>query len=151
MRDFRGDRERPWWDDETEIEREPAPERVPGKRTRTGMLYDDATYDADPRTGTPGKRTLAELRANRPRASAYASAYAQAPTAVQMRGQRGVAGVSDVRSVQSIAARVAEQPGEPLPYREVLQRAFGPDVDLSSIRVHTGSAAEEACDTIGAE
>jgi hypothetical protein len=50
----------------------------------------------------------------------------------------------------TIAAAGVAGPGAPLPHGDVVQRAFGPDHDLSTVRAHVGGAAGDAADALGA-
>ena len=55
----------------------------------------------------------------------------------------------DEESPQAIAARGLKGGGSALPHKKKIEASFGQD--LSDVRAHTGPAAEEACDELGAD
>ncbi|MEZ4403133.1 MAG: T6SS effector amidase Tae4 family protein [Kofleriaceae bacterium] len=69
-------------------------------------------------------------------------AGADARLAVQGKGDLG-------GEVHGAAARGVDGPGGALPFQDQIQRSFG-QYDISGVQAHTGGAADQACDAIGA-
>lgn len=67
--------------------------------------------------------------------------------AVQRRAAREEAG--DATAAHGAAQRGVSGPGAALPFAEQLQRSFGAH-QLGDVRAHTGDAARQACDELGA-
>jgi hypothetical protein len=135
-----------WW-----LHHEASPEEdcelglAPGKRSLTGRLT-EVGPDRSSGTGAPGKRTL----------TARLAPGGRAPLdAVQLRAALGLAerAAGDEAAPEAIRAHAAAgltgTPGT-LPHLDQVQRAFGPDHDLSGLRAHVGGPAAEAAAAIGA-
>ena len=74
------------------------------------------------------------------------SPSAQGPT-LQLKGGRGREGKSD--SPVDVAKAAFTGSGASLPHRKTVEGALG--ADMSSVEAHTGKAASEACDALGAQ
>lgn len=100
----------------------------------------------------PAAESPAERAAGEPvRAPSWAAgedlmaAFGLASPPVQRKG----AGAGEAAQVSAAAERGVSGGGRGLPHGDVIQRAFGAH-DVSDVRAHTGGAASEACDQIGA-
>jgi hypothetical protein len=70
--------------------------------------------------------------------------------ALQLRPRPGATHARGVRA-RDTALTGVRSPGQVLPFRERLQRAFGPDHDLSRVAAHIGGPAAEASERLGAD
>jgi hypothetical protein len=114
--------------------------------------------------GAPGKRTmtngigpvqLRSLTSAPPAVSMDApadSAAADEPFKVHLDApvQRHGDGGGDAGHVHAAAARGLEGPSTSLPFLDQIQKSFGPDHDVSSVKAHVGGAASEASASMGA-
>jgi hypothetical protein len=128
-----------------------------GRGQRPGVGRGDGGGAID--TGSPGKRTLVQARTNRTggplRDARPAASERSAPSTneselvmgldVQMQGGGG-----DPAMVQEAAAAGVADGGGPLPHLDRIQHSFGAH-DVSGVRAHTGGAAAEASQAMGAE
>lgn len=62
----------------------------------------------------------------------------------------GLADAGTSEAIRDIAARGVSSAGGPLPHLQTIQRAFGPEYDLSSVRAHIGGQAALASRALGA-
>ncbi|MBK7075387.1 MAG: DUF4157 domain-containing protein [Myxococcales bacterium] len=93
------------------------------------------------RGAAPGKQTLTSRLAG-----------ASAATATQRRAAPNASGAAteDPAAVHAQAAVGVSGSGTELPFRELIERAFGFAHDLSDVRAHVGGAAAAAAEAIGA-
>ena len=112
---------------------------APGKRSMTERLW----ARADQSQGVaPGKQTLtSRLFATRPVAAAIQRRAAPSS---------GEAASEEPAAVQAQAAAGVSGAGAELPFRDLIEQAFGFDHDLSGIRAHIGGPAAVAAEAIGA-
>ena len=69
---------------------------------------------------------------------------------VQRAAEAAALGIADPALVQAQAARGIAGSATALPHGDVIQRAFGPDHDLSGVQAHIGGPAADASEAIGA-
>ncbi len=114
---------------------------APGKRTLTDRLWGQP--ERNPSRGVaPGKQTLT---------SRLAGARTAAPVTQRRAAPNGGgAATEEPAAVHAQAAAGVSGPGAELPFRELIERAFGFEHDLSGIRAHVGGAAAAAAEAIGA-
>lgn len=115
-------------------------ERKPGRNSliRQTFEVDDATVPA-----TPGKRMFTEQLPGQ-----EISALVQRQS---IAGPPKEAGAENATArVHAAAAQGVAGPGGGLPHLDLIQRAFGPQHDLSSVQAHIGGDAAAACDEISA-
>ncbi|MBP7550718.1 MAG: DUF4157 domain-containing protein, partial [Gemmatimonadaceae bacterium] len=113
---------------------------APGKRTLTDRLWGQPERPRS-RGAAPGKQTLTSRLAG-----------ASAATATQRRAAPNASGAAteDPAAVHAQAAVGVSGSGTELPFRELIERAFGFAHDLSDVRAHVGGAAAAAAEAIGA-
>ena len=120
-------------------------EYAPGSQLHA---FDEAiarTHDAVAMQETPSGGPTARLEAG---AFDLMGGRGSSALSVQLKADRHTG--LDTTEVQTIASQGTREGGGTLPYFERIQASFGGH-DISGIRAHTGSAAREASDAMGAE
>lgn len=140
MRDWHFDQR--GWEDAVDDAGGPAPSLVPGKRSITGALQFRGGSRRPGAVGRPGKRTVTQdLTGGRPvqRSADSAASTGSSPPELD-----------DPFWFTSIAAHGVAAGGSQLPHLETVQRAFGPEHDLSTVQAHVGGDAALATQALGA-
>ena len=112
---------------------------APGKRSLTERLW----ARADQSQGVaPGKQTLTSRL--------FATRSVAAPIQRRAAPSSGDVASEEPAAVHAQAAAGVSGAGAELPFRDLIEQAFGFDHDLSGIRAHIGGPAAAAAEAIGA-